>query len=61
MVMEACNSVTSEGSYPKILPVDFDNMSDFLLDEAIDREGLVFRIHPWFSDISFKDLLNQIG
>jgi hypothetical protein len=60
-IMKACDPLVSEGSFPKIIPVDFENISGFTIDKAIDRSGLVFRINSWFSDISYADLLSQIA
>mgnify|MGYP006267234989 CR=1 FL=1 len=60
-VMKGSLPLASGNSYPKIIPVAFDDLSSFDWLSAIDRSHQIFKINPWHSELSYSDLLRDIG
>ena len=53
-------SLAKENTYPKILPVAFDNLSNFDFEKAINRAGLSFKGNDFFYENVYGEICKEI-
>ena len=58
--MSGCYPYIREDSYPKVIKVDFKNLSEFDYKKAIDRSGLSEKKSNFFAENAYAPLINKL-
>jgi hypothetical protein len=53
-------SIARENVYPKIVPVDFDNLNEFNIKKAINREGINLQANDFFYENVYGEIYKSL-
>jgi hypothetical protein len=53
--------LTTEETFPKIIPVDFEKLDEFDFKKAINRDGLSYKETNFFYEDVYPDILTEIS
>jgi hypothetical protein len=59
-VMKGCMPLVTAGSFPKVIPLDFEMLDTFDLSSALDREGVEFKPTSYCCEDALSPLLKKI-
>lgn len=58
--MDGCMPYVTTSNFPKILPVDFEDLSHFDMKTALNRTGMQAKRFNYYADYVFRDFFNTL-
>lgn len=59
-VMKSTHQHVTDNTYPKVIPVDFENLCQFDWQAAIDKKDLTHQPSNYFCEEVYKELINEL-
>jgi len=58
--MEGCYEYVTEGTYPKVIKLDFEDLESIALNEITSRENLIYCPTSYYAEEAFSELINHL-